>query len=609
MNLALVRAGAILLVATLLQACGGGGGDSNGGGGNSNVRLSVSTKQVSVAAEPGDQQPVGSVVLTVTNPPKDGLFVGTILSGSGVESFDLSATSETQATLSDHLPVSRHTPERHLHRLDRSTCLRRRPCAKEISGSPVTIETTYEVSGGVVGSLERNSVELTTDGRDDAGQQEFVQLTLDHAPANGIYVQTEYTSNAISYAYTSTASATTADVSISFKSGLNVGAGTFTDTVTVTVCYDASCVRQVGGSPFVISTRMVVSVGAEPGYTELEVASRTTLAHNVVDAEFSKALNAVVMVGNYPANALYVYDVATGTEHQQALVKVPTAVSVSPDGLTAAVGHDALISVVDLAAVGQPGAPVPTTLNVAIDVLDIVLDGRGRVHALPRFDQWQQIHTVDIATNTEMLSEGSSLYAGTLGRLHPSGDYLYTADNGLSPSDIAKWDVRGDHAVGMYDSPYHGDYDMCGNLWFHENGASIYTACGNSFRSSEVQAQDMIYAGALEMTPTEFYGWLIVSLSQSAATNEIALIEEGERYYCRIIPGSGPCYTHLTLFESDFLNRLAIYTIGPVTVNDTAYAQRGMFIFHNADGTQKYMISRLEGMPNPDAEYYLSVID
>ena len=227
------------------------------------------------------------------------------------------------------------------------------------------------------------------------------------------------------------------------------------------------------------------------------------------------------------------------------------------------------------------------------------------MHGLPREDQWETVHTVDIATNTEILGQGS-LYAGTRGRLHPQGDHMYLANNGLSPSDIEKWDVTGSQAVVLYDSPYHGDYEMCGNLWFEETGSTIYTTCGNTFRSSTVQSQDMVYSGALELSEAEFYWNTIRWLSQSAAQKEIALIEYSF-YLCEI--SSDPCYTHLAFYESEFLNRQAVYSIAPFEVAGTTYTQQGLFVFHDSIGEDKYLISRLDGMPTPLAEYYLSVID
>ena len=75
--------------------------------------------------------------------------------------------------------------------------------------------------------------------------------------------------------------------------------------------------------------------------------------------------------------------------------------------------------------------------------------------------------------------------------LHPSGDYIYGADQGIFPSDIEKYDIRSGNLIYLYDSPYHGDYAMGGNLWISEDGLRIFTALGNVFRSSVNQDTDM----------------------------------------------------------------------------------------------------------------------
>lgn len=608
MKLAVARSGIVLALVALLQACGGGGDGGNPQG--SGPRVSASAASVSVAATPGNDSPIAMVTLTVTNPPAAGLFVEGSYSTLGIDRIEFINSSATQAILHlvFRLPGSLQN-NTYADTIQLRICTEQ-PCVMQVAGSPINITTSYVVSGNgtSTATIDRSSIQIGANTDETLGRTESVLLTISPTPVSGIYVQTSHTSNGVQGVTSQVlAAGAFADVDITFWSAQALGSGTYTDTITLTVCYDSSCVRQVQGSPFTVSTMFSVGTAPEPGVTPLAVASRVALPHNIIDAEFSKALNKIVMVGSYPANALYVYDVATGTEQQHPLNKLPTAVSISPDGLTAAVGHDALITVVDLATVGQPGAPAPTILNVSAVVFDVVLDGNGYVHALPRVDQWVAIHSVHVASNTEYLSTGRSLRAGSHGRLHPSGDYLYAANNGLSPDDIEKWDIRAGAAVGMYDSPYHGTYGMCGNLWFNESGTTIYTACGNTFRSSTVQAQDMVYSGALQLSPSNLYGWRIRSLSQSAALTEIALIEY-EWYHCEIVPSAGPCYEHVAFYESDFLNRLAVYALGPVTVNNLAYSQHGLFVFYDAVGANKYLLGRLDGMPNPDAEYYLSVV-
>jgi hypothetical protein len=611
---AIARSGITLALAVLLQSCGGGGGGGGAGnpppGGSSGPRVSASTTSVSAAATPGQDSPVGQVALTVANPPAGGVFVEGGYSTNGISTVDLIPASATQATL--HIVF--RTPGSlqngtYADTIQLRFC-REQPCVTEIAGSPLTVTTSYVVSGTGTSSaaIDRTAILVGVNEDDTLNRVSTLFLTISPAPVSGIYLQTSNTSAGIqSVTSQPLAAGAFAEVRITFQSGQQLGNGTYRDTVNITVCYDSSCVRQLQGSPFAVSTTFTVGAVPEPGVTPLEVASRVALPHDVIDAEFSKALNAIVMVGNYPVSALYVHDVSTGNERQQLLDAIPTAVSISPDGRTAAVGHEASITIVDLMAVGQPGAPAPVILDVGTDAGDFILDGNGYVHALPRLGGWQRIHTVQIATNTEQLSTGTQIHSGAHGRLHPSGDYLYTAASiTIAPADIEKWDVRSGPAAWLYDSPYHGEYGMCGDLWFSEDGISIYTVCGDVFRASEVRAQDMVQSGALQLSPSVI-PFRIRSLSQSDSSNEIVLIEY-DYYICDIAPSAGQCYEHLVFYEDDFLDRQAVYGIGPVTINGSPYAQQGLFVFHDAVGTNKYLLSKLKGMPNPDAEYYLSVV-
>jgi chitinase len=379
------------------------------------------------------------------------------------------------------------------------------------------------------------------------------------------------------------------------------------DTMTIRVCYFATCEREVQGSPFTVSTQARVTARAEPGVMPMPYLSRVALPHDVVDAEFDRVSNALVMVSRVPSNAIHVYDVATGLERSQPLSQPPMAVSLAPDGFTAAVGHDALVSIVDVAAVGQTGGPEPVLLDLTASVFDIVLDGNGFLHVFPPRPSFQP-RSIEIASNTETLA-GVFIRQDLRSRLHPGGQWIYSANNNSSSGNIEKIDISAGVAAALYASPYHGEYDVCGNLWFSEDGETIYTACGSTFRSSATQAQDMIRIGGMELPPSDYHGRWIRSLSESVQDDEIALIEE-DRYICEIWPGeAGPCYSHFALYEPQSLAKLATYAFNLVTIDGFDYAQRGMHVFHDAMNGRKYVISRAVNSPDPLQDYFLSVVE
>ena len=611
MKLAITRAGALTFVAILLQACLGDGGSSNGGPKPPDPRFSVSTTDIVIAAEPGEVAPTATVELTVTDPPAAGVHVEAEHSSSGIDSIDYPAAFTTRGTLQVlfRLPALA-TNDTYEDTVDLRVCTDD-SCAEELDGSPVTVRVSYTVSGGITGTLPSNLVEATSDQMPTTLPVEVVRLDLDKPTGSPLYASVVNSSNGLSFIDTSNDSSDHLDIELHFRSGPALELGTYSDNVTVTVCYEPTCVRQIIGSPFRFSTRLTVNAAHEAGLESLKLRSCPALRYYVSDAEYSKALDAIIMIGSSIENAIYVYYPETCTELLQFLDYSPTSLSVAPDGLTAAVGHSGFVSIVDLTQVGQFPEPVPVTLNVSTDVADVALTGNGKVHATSqgqRRGDAPAIHSVDIATNTEQLSSGQSVAPYVRMKVHPSGDFLYS-NRGGSADNLVKWDISSGTASWLRNSPYaDGEFGFAYYLWINEPGDMIFTASGNAFHASTDAAQDLVFAGSLQLPPPGTSEWVVRSLSQSEAIKEIALVES-ERISCQFIPGSAPCFTHLALYDSDTLNRRAVYSIPPATADDgIAYAQYGFFVMHNAAGTKKYLIGAIQRASNWDAEFIVSEV-
>ncbi len=303
------------------------------------------------------------------------------------------------------------------------------------------------------------------------------------------------------------------------------------------------------------------------------------LGFRVLDAEYSKQLNKIIAVASQPSNQLHIYDPVNGTDTAVNLNLVPTCVSVSPDGLYAAVGHNAWISYVNLST-----GTLVKTVAVTADVFDVVLAGNGYVYAFPRIDQWETIRCINISTGNETQSAGYSIYAGTRAKLHPGGTSIYGADNGLSPADIEKYDISGGTASYLYDSPYHGDYAMCGDLWMSEDGLRIFTRCGNVFRSSPnryssgTTPEDMTYNGALQNLSA------VRHLSHSQAIGKVAAIPDNTY-------SNANADTEMQTFNYDFLTFESGVTLPYFVVSNTsAFPGHGRYVFYNSDGTKSFVV-------------------
>ena len=213
------------------------------------------------------------------------------------------------------------------------------------------------------------------------------------------------------------------------------------------------------------------------------------LSNGFADAEFDAAAKRIVTILD---RTLAVIE-SDGSENEITLPTAATAVSLAPDGTTAAVAHDGWVSHVDLNSMS-----VLATHNVPANLGDIVLDGQGYAYGFPATGQWVNMVVLDTATGAVQSSTGLSIRERTLAKLHPSGNKIYGADNGLSPSDLERYSIGGGTASIAYDSPYHGDYPFCGDLWYGIDGDTILSRCRVVVRATDNQASDLTFAMQLD---------------------------------------------------------------------------------------------------------------
>lgn len=359
---------------------------------------------------------------------------------------------------------------------------------------------------------------------------------------------------------------------------------TFTDRV----CYRTANLLLEGPVVYRILIAFVVCTGVLLGCRKGGAQNTPvfeSLGFHVVDAEYSRPLDRIIVVGAEP-NRLHSIDPLTKEDKTVDLPAVPTCVSVSPDGHLAAVGHARLISIVDLVT-----NTFVKSLTVDTSVLDVVLAGNGYVYAMPLKDQWEQIHGVNIETGIEELSASNSIYAGTLAKLHPDGRKIYGADNHLSPQDIERYDIADGKPEVSYDSPYHGTYPMCGNLWISDDGKRIFTACGRAFNSTDDRSTDMTYAGRLEDIN------VMLSADQSTAAGLVVAIPANS---------DREPFAELRVFDNSDLTLSRTIVLPRYDQNSRIVMTYGEFVFFNSTGTR--IVALVKADINSGIEFDESVL-
>ena len=314
------------------------------------------------------------------------------------------------------------------------------------------------------------------------------------------------------------------------------------------------------------------------------VEQKLVLNGDVMDAEYSKVKNQLVFVSANPSK-ITIFNSGTASVENIPLLYTPTCISLSEDGETAVVGHDGHITYVNLKT-----KSIIKTYSASCYALDVVLGNNKWAYVFPKENQWTYIRCINmnLSTDNEVYSTGGSIYAGTKGRLHPSGKYIYGADNGLSPSDIEKYDIQNGVATMLYDSPYHGDYPMNGNLWFSEDGNRIFTRGKTVLKTSEIKSTDMLYNGTLNTDSN------IEWLEHSTEKNTLFVIKNNGDVWTST--RSPFIYTYNSTNLS-FKNKLDLekYQVPNNTGGLTYYDAEPYFVFSNSTGNNIFILTKAKG--------------
>ena len=474
--------------------------------------------------------------------------------------------------------------------------------------------TTPPASSSDIGAhMSVPSVTVERDLYKRGGMSEKIDLALlvDRAPADGYFYRVTNTDKAITFVGNSQRTDLGLDLQVLLSSPGVLGVGTYSDTVTVEVCIDSKCATPARGSPFIVPVTLKIGffAVAEAGQPEQALSDTVTLAHDLVAAAYSPGLDAIVSVSTTPSAALNVRSLADGQTRSVALASVPTSVALSPDGRRAAVGHDGAVSLVDLVP-ATPGASMQVSrFAVSLPVSAVVLDGQGRIYAFgAAASAWAAMHWVDTAIGADNLS-ATSISGQVLPVLHPAGDRIYYATRDVSPNDL--YDIALD-SVGPrtgVDSPYHGDYEICGRVWTSATTSRLYTGCGKVFNASTDASLDMRYAGSFAMSTPASVGTVFVALSvsDSAVSNQLVVVEQ-DRTSCD--PRSeqiSSCYSRVGLYNATDMTLQSRASLGPAIVGTDRFAQIGRYVFHRGNG-KAVLLSELRGAPNAAASIRLSTL-
>lgn len=302
-------------------------------------------------------------------------------------------------------------------------------------------------------------------------------------------------------------------------------------------------------------------------------AQTTALFFKPVAFGYSKKLSRLVLISSNP-NRLHIYDPVTAQTLSVPLVQPPLSLSIDPSGTHAAVGHDALVSYVDLEkATVQKQFTVPT-------VVSGVIAASSWIYTVGEYYTSPYSINIESGQATKNTTAGSSM---TGAKLNVGVNAIYGTRDNTSPNDVEKFDISTGPLTRKSDSPYHGDYCVNGPVWLSPDWTRIYTGCGTVFRASTDPQRDMFYISSIPNVNS------IGSLDESDVLQKIALLRRKPAYGVNTIDEA---IVHV--FESAYLLPSAQFTLAGFEAGGKTYGPHGRAVFFSADSTELIVVKQAD---------------
>jgi hypothetical protein len=138
---------------------------------------------------------------------------------------------------------------------------------------------------------------------------------------------------------------------------------------------------------------------------------------------------------------------------------------------------------------------------------------------------------------------------------------------------------------------------MCGDLWISDDGGRIFTRCGNTFRASNDQVEDMTYSGSLDGLDS------VEHLDHSDVAGLVAAIPRATESWGGEPPGVEDI--EVRLFDDQFLGFVSSFTLPDGQAPGGCFPLHGRYVFFDSSGTQIYVLAQIDAESGALLDYVL----
>jgi len=315
---------------------------------------------------------------------------------------------------------------------------------------------------------------------------------------------------------------------------------------------------RIATAPHSILVSLLLCLSPQLGRAQVSV-----LTYRPMAAEYSAKLDQLVTVSVSPPE-LHMYAPGTKVDRSVALSKAPLDLTVSPDGLSAAVLHDGAVSYIALSS-----ATVNRVYTIPASVYGTITMSNTWVYI--NNPTSERSASLNLATGETTRFPGT--YVGGAGKYNPGVDAIYSTDYDghlvrmeVSAGPVTKVTALSPSVTGA-----------CGYTYFSPSGDRIYTSCDSVYRASTDSTLDMQHLTSTKAPKS----W---SLTASDRMNIVALVpsaagireEDQDR--------------RILLFESTYLNPLGELSLSDFPTAAGSVASHARWVFFDGSATSLVVV-------------------
>lgn len=323
----------------------------------------------------------------------------------------------------------------------------------------------------------------------------------------------------------------------------------------------------------------------------IATAQVTRLSFRPVDAAYSRSIDRLIFAAANP-NQLHIYNVANQSDQTVTLPDAPLNLSLSSDGLHAAVAFSNSVAYVNL----QSASVEQTYSGIAVGTGKVLVGG-GYIYIMPSYGG----NPASINLSSGQVTQTQFFGYASGGVYDAAVNAIYSTEDGISPNSLNRYSIGAVLGNGASQpSAYFAVFSVCGPLSLSENGDTIFTGCGTVYRSSNDPAQDMRYLGVLPGIQG------IQNAVHSGTRNQLAVIPKVPSYYPQT---TGSEDTTVKLFDAHFFNLAGQFATTPFAVNSTSYPAHGRWVFYNSSESALLIVTQADSQAALTQDFAVENVD